>query len=59
MKYITVKQLMREDAEQEQKYLDEIGFFGRIIDGHVSYLLFLGLVTSIGFLFGLGIGLML
>ena len=51
--------IAREDAERERKFLEEIGWLGRIIDDNVSYVIFLFLVNSIGCLIGLGIGLML
>jgi hypothetical protein len=48
--------IAEQDSEQQRRYLESIGPLGRIIDGHLTFMLFLAFVCSAGFFIGFLIG---
>jgi len=58
MKYLHEIQQEADDA-REREYLDSIGFFGRLIDNHLTYPFVLVVACMLGFNLGILIGVML
>ena len=52
-------QLRAEDRERERQYLESLGPVGRVFDSHWKFVLLLCVIWPVGFVIGIGIGILL